>query len=150
MTIHDFCEVYNTSSAAVFGLKARGVLPDEIFYKKSNDVLTRINVEYIIRRKEFKRFVRLFNQDTYYFLEEYFNDLQIAQAVSKECNVNKKSFYVYLKHGLFCLDETNITSFKVTETDWIFFKYGRRVRKAMKRRYKGFDIEEILDKRMKK
>jgi len=147
MIISDFCEKYEVGQSCVFNLKSKKKVPDNIFYKKNNEKVMRVNAEYFIKRREFKKFVKLFNQDTYYYLEEFFTDTEIAMSVSKKYNLNMTSFRMYLSNGLFTINEKSILSYVVNNYEWNFFRYGRQIRQTLKRRNKKFDIQKILDRR---
>jgi len=130
----------------MFGLKKRNGIDAIAFFSDKNG-RSSVDENFIIRRKNFKVKVRMFNQDTYYYLEHFLTATDIAINVSKLYSVNRKSFYDYLMNGLFRVEDESIVIYKINNFDWVFFRYGRRLRREAKKMHPNFDIEEILDRR---
>jgi len=101
MKIGDFCERFNVQQCNLYTLRTRGKIPRNIFYRKTNEKVNRIKADYFIRRADFLKKVKAFNQEVYYYLEEFYTDTEIATAIAKKYNLNMHSLRVYLSFSLF-------------------------------------------------
>jgi len=141
MTIETFCEKYDISTALVYTQKSNGVLPMSVFYAKNA-----INEKHFVRRKEFNRKIQLINQDMFYYLTEFFSVDIISSHILELYDVEVSS---YLNDRMFRVSDKSIINTKVYRAAWAFYKYGRKIEMAARRRVgKQFSVSYILDRRM--
>jgi hypothetical protein len=109
-----------------------------------------IDEKFFTRRKAFQKKCQFFSQDMYYILSEYYSDTHLAKQIMKNdesCDLTRHSIVVYFSSYLFRLQTESVLDYKPSRTDVAVFKYFWKTYLAFKRKYKNFDIQDILDRR---
>ncbi len=148
MLISLFCEKYDLKPTNLYVFKSDGKLPAHIFYKPLNSKHMYIDENYFIRRKNFKKRVKRYNEDVYYYLTQYLSILQIVELICKLYPIEPSSVQILLYERLFMVDRSSILSTKISKAEWVLFKYGhlleRNLSKVVGRKV---TLSKILDKR---
>ncbi len=148
MLVSDFCEKYDLNVSNLYVAKSEGKIPDTVFYRPLNAKRNHIDERYFVRRKEFRKRVKLFNEDVYYYLTEHFSVLEITEIIQKLYGVHHNATRVFLYHRLFMTDSGSMLATTLTKPEWALFKYGRLLEQELSVKY-GYKVKisEILDKR---
>jgi len=157
ISVADFCEKYKVGDATVYKF-IKKMPKDSVIIKYSQ---TRLDENFFIRRREFYKRVKLETQEMYYFFSEYFNDNQIASAISAitDKKYSTHSIYFFINAGLFRHDADYIFLYEVSGQMWSVWRALRwltmRTFNASRRYNTGVRkyglikaIEQINDKRM--
>lgn len=141
MRVVAFCEAHELSENIIHAqLKRKNWIERGAVYYDNYGKL-RVNEKFFIRRIEFRKKVKLFNQDMYYFLTEHFTETELARSSNTSID--------YINSKLFNEDNTTILRSDISGSDWKFFRFGRKVLHSLNKRYgTKISVSYILDRRM--
>lgn len=140
MKVIDFANKYKLSRDGLYVSINDGRLP--MAYKTHNG--WELPEEYFIRRRNFKVDLINYNHDMYYLLTEYFSQSEVARAFKPDMESATVSWF---SKGMFTPDEKTILNYRIYSYHWEFFRFARRVHRALNRRTGvKLDIGYLLDK----
>jgi len=148
MRVSAFCKYYNISNTQIPELKKEH---PEAFSWENNSCITYIETDYFLKLKNFKKSVKMFNQDMFMVLNEYWNTSRIAKAIAiYDGNVTTSSINEYLRVAMFCLDSDSLMNYKLTKLEQITYDFFTEMKEFIENDilHKCVDLNEILDKRI--
>ena len=143
--MEDFCEKYSVHRTHIYTMINQKSLPEGVIIKGSRRE-TYVDEGYFLKRNRFVHKVQLFNQDIYYWLSTLFSDMAICRAVNVVTGCHIHSTNNYLRSALFNVKGDNVTLCRLTNSEWLFNKFGRECLRGAKRVNKKFDLTKHLDR----
>ena len=124
ITLEDFYELHGVPKNHIYVKRKQG--RTDSYVKKIHSRL-HIDETYILRRNDFRSYVKRFNENMYHFIKDrgYTASKLASILVEMDDSVSKHSWEEFMSSVVFKTDYTSLLRFKVTNLHWKFFRYSR-------------------------
>ena len=147
LSLKMFCENYEVGYNNLISRKSTGLLPEFLF--NNNQGVIYIDEKKLAKRHKFRNMVQKYCQNFYYVLSEHLNDKDIAKLICYNNQLDEASIYSFINEHLFKEVKYSYVCYKVNTRLWILFKVFRGIERRLKRKYKQFNPEDLLERRYK-
>ena len=136
-----FAEEYNITQATIYTFKKKieraGVNTDDVFTYGAKGELF-INMNFIMRRANFKLYIWNRNHELYYdFIEHFKSQFEFAELLEKYLGGTASSWNNFLTYGMWStfFSHNSILDYKVPDMHWKFFRFCRAVKRSSIRKF---------------
>ena len=138
MRVKEFCEVFEQSENAVY---AHNSLYGSKFIVQVAPKEIRIDVDALLRRREFYQRVWLQSHKFYFILSELKKDSEIATILSKFIGRSKGSWQTYIKYNLFstAFQDRSLLRYEIDDMLYMFWRVSGTIIRRAYREAKKYD-----------